>query len=822
MSALHDLIQIYARGAISRRGFLARASALGVSSALAGVIAGNPRVFAQEATPAAAGADSNLPPGGAADTITFSAFNVDQAPLNIRNGDMDVYLFGLKTAGANDLEGDPDVRLVQAPASTLSLILNPAPAAEGDLNPFSIPEVRQAMQYLVDRSFIASDIYQGRALPMLTNITPLEYDQLTLFPLLSATDIRYDPEYANQQISDAMTAAGATLENNIWSIGGRPITLKFIIRVEDERRDTGDLIRAALEGAGFQVQPLYQQFAPAILTVQTTDPKTFQWHLYTEGWVTSAPARYDDGGINAYYAPWLGNMPGWQIVGYWQYENQELDDLGKRLYRGQFTSQDERDDIYRQMAQLGLQESVRVWLVTALQSFPVRKEVENLSLDLTSGPNSFFALRGADVQGSDTLRAGHLWVWTERTTWNPVGGFSDAYSSAIVRQINDPALVTHPFTGLPQTFRADYTLETAGPSNTLEVPADAVKWDVASKTWAPVGDGVTAVSKVVFDYSGFIGKKFHHGVEITMADVIYPLQQSFEFAYDEAKVQIETAIGITSRPVLETYKAFRLTDDHTLEVYVDYWHFDESYIASYATPSGVGSPWELLAAMDDVVFTKRQGAYTDSAAARFSVPWLSLVLERDARTVLRSVQAFKRSKAVPAGVFEIGGQSLVTPEEATARFEALETWFDANNMLVIGQGPYMLTKYDPPAQFAELTAFRNETYPFTAADFRYGEPPNLSIQPITPPDVVLGDPIEVPVTVEGPGTLSLQYAFVDPAAGEVLATGPVEGESGSFTVTIDASVTGGLFPGLYQLFLLASSDAIAEVAESRVDLQVGV
>ena len=85
-----------------------------------------------------------------------------------------------------------------------------------------------------------------------------------------------------------------------------------------------------------------------------------------------------------------------------------------------------------------------------------------------------------------------------------------------------------------------------------------------------------------------------------------------------------------------------------------------------------------------------------------------------------------------------------------------------------------------------------------------------------------GDPIEVPVTVEGPGALALQYAFVDPAAGEVLATGPAEGADGSFTVTIDASIAGALFPGLYQLFLLASSDAIAEVAESRVDLQVGV
>jgi peptide/nickel transport system substrate-binding protein len=173
-------------------------------------------------------------------------------------------------------------------------------------------------------------------------------------------------------------------------------------------------------------------------------------------------------------------------------------------------------------------------------------------------------------------------------------------------------------------------------------------------------------------------------------------------------------------------------------------------------------------------------------------------------------------------VFEINGQSLVTPEEATARYDALRAWFETYNMLVIGQGPYMLTTYDPPAQFAELTAFRDDAYPFTAADFRYGEPPTITIDPITPPDVVLGDPIEVPVTVQGPGNLSLQYAFVDPAAGEVLASGPAEGSGGSFTVTIDESIAGGLFPGLYQLFLLASSDEIAEVAESRVDLQVGV
>src|SRR5690606_18438281 len=145
----------------------------------------------------------------------------------------------------------------------------------------------------------------------------------------------------------------------------------------------------------------------------------------------------------------------------------------------------------------------------------------------------------------------------------------------------------------------------------------------------------------------------------------------------------------------------RVTES-TVEVYVDYWHFEEGYIASYASPSGVSTPWEILAAMDDVVFEKRQGAYSDTAAARFSVPWLSLVTESDARLVLRSIRQFQREESVPAGVFEIGGVSLVTPEEAVARYEACDAWFEATNLLMLANGPYQLTRYDPPAQFAQL------------------------------------------------------------------------------------------------------------------------
>src|SRR4029453_13161542 len=116
-------------------------------------------------------------------------------------------------------------------------------------------------------------------------------------------------------------------------------------------------------------------------------------------------------------------------------------------------------------------------------------------------------------------------VWTERTTWNPVGGFGDVYSTDIRRNLIDPPLNNNPFTGIPESFGATYKVETAGPGGTLDVPAEAVMWDSAAEAWSPVAAGTTAISKVTFDYAKFLQSSWHHGPKITMADVIYPIAQ---------------------------------------------------------------------------------------------------------------------------------------------------------------------------------------------------------------------------------------------------------------------------------------------------------
>ncbi len=781
-----------------------------------------PRPGTSAPTPtAAAYKPPHTKPGPAAEKILFRAFDVDRAPLDFQAGQMDAYLFSLKTNAARELRGKEGVRLEEAPATIVSLVMNPAPAPQSQINPFAIKEIRQAVQYLVNRDSIAAEIYRGAAMPMLTHLSPTDFDYLTVFDVARSSDYRYDPERARAIIKREMEKAGARLVNERWEFQGRPVRLKFVIRVEDERREIGDLVRAELERAGFTVAPTYQQFAPAVLAVYSSDPQAFEWHLYTEGWSRGAPQRYDFASINSFAAPWQGNMPGWRESGFWQYENAQLDELGQRLFTGSFGSEQERNDLYRRMTQLALDESVRAWVVTVNNSFPLQTKLQGITSDLVAGPKTQRSIREAYIPGKDEITLGNLWVWTERTTWNPVGGFGDLYSNDIWRHLADPPIVNHPFSGEPVPFRATFQVETAGPAGKLDVPPDAILWDAQADRWKDVGPGVRATSKVTYDFSKYLNAKWHDGQPITMADALYPLAQSYELAFDPEKSRIEFAIGVTARPFLNTFRGYRIADGAKMEVYVDFWHFDRAQIGSYAAPAGFSMPWEVLAAMDDLVFTQRRAAYSDTAAARFNVTWLSLVQRRDAGLVERTLRQFQADNKVPAGYFTVGNRSLVSPQEAQARYQAAIDWFNKYGLLVISQGPFYLTKFDPPAQFAEITAFRDPSYPFKPGDFYLGSTPLLEILQAQTAPVRAGRDAEVTVQVRGPGAIGVRYALFDPAAGKVLHTGEATpGTGGRLSVKLDAAATAKLQPGLYKLILAAYSSELASLAERQVDLEV--
>jgi len=793
---------------------------LGLIAALGLFLAGLSLVFSPLAM---AYEPPHIKPGPAVDRVYFKAFHVDIAPASLERGDMDLYIYSLKTIMAEKFKDTPGVHMYQAPATSLSLVLNPSPAPEGQLNPLSVREVRFALNYIINREFVAHEIFKGMAVPMLTHVGPFDYDYLNVYPLVREYNISYQPELAKRMIGEAMTGAGAQLKDGYWHYNGQRIELKFIIRVEDERREIGDLIRAEMEKLGFFVIPVYHMFAPAIFNVYGTDPQLFQWHLYTEGWGRGAPERYDFASINQMYAPWLGNMPGWQEVGYWQYEHLRLDELGQRIFKGDFKSLEERNELYLQATELGLKEAVRLWIATVVNNFPAVTELKGVTEDITAGPKGLWTLREAYVPGKEELTVGHLWVWTERTTWNPVGGFGDVYSVDLWKNIHDPPLWRHPFTGNPIPFRAEYQVETAGPTGKLDVPADAFMWDAAAGRFLHVKLGTKATSKVTFDYSNYFQSHWHHGQPITMADVLYSIYQSFDLAYNEDKAKIEFALATTSKPFLESFRGFRLVDETKLEVYLDFWHFAPDYIAGYASPASLSMPWEVLAAMDELVFTKRQAAYSDTTAERFRVPWLSLVTDRDARLVKKTLAEFREKGFLPESPFTIDSRLIVSREEAIKRYQAAISWFDKYGLMVISNGPFKLVTFAPPAQFAELEAFRDPTYPFQCGQWFFGASPTLEIKSVNTQPISPGESAVIEIEVSGPGELGTSYLLFDPVESKVLKTGEAEAVSPSrFSLRLSREETSAMIPGVYHLFIVAHSDEVSSLAERRVDIDVQV
>ncbi|MEM2066419.1 MAG: hypothetical protein QXH59_08055, partial [Candidatus Caldarchaeum sp.] len=232
-------------------------------------------------------------------------------------------------------------------------------------------------------------------------------------------------------------------------------------------------------------------------------------------------------------------------------------------------------------------------------------------------------------------------------------------------------------------------------------------------------------------------------------------------------------------------------------------------IAEYADVFGGGMPWELLAVSDELVFNRRLVTYSDTAAARFRVDQLNLVLREQVSLVKTALNDFITRNIFPANVFTVGDKRYETLENAQTRYRALLNWVNTYNLAVVSNGPYILAAFDPASQFAELRAYRDPSYPFKPGKWFFGAVEKPRITRIQG-SVVVGADSVVTVSVAGPDDTAMAYRVVDPVSGKTIASGRERAMDGKIEIRLPSTVTSTLTPGLLELGMVVYSDKVAQ------------
>ena len=198
-----------------------------------------------------------------------------------------------------------------------------------------------------------------------------------------------------------------------------------------------------------------------------------------------------------------------------------------------------------------------------------------------------------------------------------------------------------------------------------------------------------------------------------MNDILHSLYFTVEWGTqtDENDKTFDTEFTPRAAQSIQTIKGINQVDEDTIEVYVDYWHFDEGEIAEWAALWNT-IPWEITAAMEKAV-TEGKVSFSRSGATSKNVNWLSLIIPNDANTIKEYLEEFKESNHIPLSLSENNESS----EYYQSRYDSSIDWIKNKQHAAISNGPFYLESYSPESRTIKVTAFDNDSYPFKKGEW---------------------------------------------------------------------------------------------------------
>ena len=528
-----------------------------------------------------------------------------------------------------------------------------------------------------------------------------------------------------------------------------------------------------------------------------SNPSDLKWSLYTEGWGRSAFVRYDSVGLGQMYSPWFSNMPGFNDPSYWNYENVKLDEVTQKIYTGDFETAQNRSELIQEAVVEGINESVRIFLASKIDQYVVNEEISGVVNDFGAGVPSRFTPINAQSQ-NDELVIGVKQIY--QGAWNPIMGLTDSYSRHIWGIVSDPGTFKHPFTGETFPVRTNWQVETGGPNGSIPVPTDAVMWNPELQKWENIKPETVAKSKVTFDFD--FGT-WHNGQEIDMNDIMHSLYFTIEWGTqtDENDRTFDTEFTPRAAQSIQTIIGVNQIDEDTIEVYVDFWHFDKGEIADWAVIWNT-MPWEISAAMEKAVLDGKV-SFSRSGATSKNVNWLSLIIPNDANLIKDYLIEFRDSSHIPIALEKNNLESKYFQD----RFNSSIRWVEENNHAVISNGPYYVESYAPESRTITVSAFNDESYPFRAGSWSEFENPEFpTISAIKLADVIQkGEAFSI--EVEAKDADSILY-FLTNSQGNMISSKSLDVADDKINIIIDSTDSEKLQVGTGNVKIFAISDSV--------------
>lgn len=771
--------------------------------------------------------------GAWVDQVVFTSIDDANAAVSqLQAGVLDIYAYTVNDPELlKTVQGDPNLAQVQSFGSYTEITYNPAVCSDTTkLNPFSNAKIREATNWLYDRNYIVQEIYGGLAVPKLQTLNSAFPDYARYIATSRALEGKYayNPELAKETIATEMEAMGATLgADGKWQYQGAPVVVIGLIRSEDERTQIGDYVAAQLESVGFTVDRQVKTRTDLSPIWVQGNPTDCLFGFYTGGWITTAISRDDASNFSFFYTANDYPIPLFQAYT----PTPEFDALALKLRNNDFTTVEERDELFQQAMEMALSDpgsgSVRVWLADATSFSPLSSDAE-VTYDLAG------AIAGAQIWGN-TVRFKGLEGGVMRIAqpgimvdpWNPVAGSNWIYDSMPIRAIQDYGVVSDPFTGLywPQRIeKAEVVVQEGLPvgktldwltldfAPSIEVPGDAwVDWDAVNQKFITAAEAYTttqtAKTKTIVTYPAdlFETVKWHDGSPLSVADfVMYMIVNFFDRGKPDSAL-FDEAAAENLAAFLDHFKGVKIlsTDPLTIETYDDLFYLDAEWIPTTWWPNytyGSGA-WHNVA-LGVQADAENKLAFSADKADKEGIEWMSYIAGPSLEILKGYLDA---SLAEPYIPYAATMGEYVTAEEAAARYANLAKWYEERNNFWLGTGPFYLYRVFPVEQTMTLQRF--DQFPDRADKWAgFGEPKLATVEIDGPGQVAAGSEAVYDVFVNfkdqpypADEVSTVKYLVFD-ATGNLLAQGDAAFVAdGQYQVTLGADATGAFTSGGYKL-----------------------